>query len=136
MQAAQPSRKVSPNRSLVNRLLNCGIFSEKASATVGPATYFKKTYLMDQKTGICPVVAAGPTVADAFSEKIPQFNNLLTNERFGDTYAKVVPLASGKKLTLSPDDPKSLVSVESLTGQISLLDGRNLAPNGWLWFVS
>jgi endoglucanase len=96
-----------------------------------PATYFKKTYLMDQKTGICPVVAAGPTVADAFSEKIPQFNNLLTNERFGDTYAKVAPLASGKKLTLSPDDPKSLVSVESLTGQISLLDGRNLAPNGW-----
>ena len=96
-----------------------------------PATYFKKTYLMDQKTDICPVVAAGPTVADAFSEKIPQFNNLLTNERFGDTYAKVVPLASGKKLTLSPDDPKSLVSIESLTGQISLLDGRNLAPNGW-----
>jgi hypothetical protein len=96
-----------------------------------PATYFKKTYLMDRKTGICPVVAAGPTVADAFSEKIPQFNNLLTNERFGDTYAKVMPLASGKKLTLSPDDPKSLVSLESLTGQISLLDGRNLAPNGW-----
>ncbi len=97
-----------------------------------PATYFKKTYIMDNQIGICPRVPTGPTVADPFSEKIPQFNNLLTNERFGDTYAKVTPLAKGKKLVLSPDDPKSLVTIKSVTGEIGLLDGRNLAPNGWL----
>jgi hypothetical protein len=97
-----------------------------------PSTYFKKTYMMDAQTGICPLVPAGPTIADPFKEKIPQFDNLLTNERFGDTYAKVTPFASGKKLVLSPDDPKTLVTIQSLTGEIGLLDGRNLAPNGWL----
>jgi endoglucanase len=96
-----------------------------------PSTYFKKTYMMDDQIGICPLVSSGPMVLDPFKEKIPQFDNLLTNERFGDSYAKVVPLATGKKLVLSPDDPKSLVTINSLTGEIGLLDGRNLAPNGW-----
>jgi len=97
-----------------------------------PSTYFKKTYLMDNQVGICPLVPSGPMVLDPFSEKIPQFDNLLTNERFGNTYAKATPLASGKKLVLSPDDLKSMVSVKSLSGEIGLLDGRNLASNGWL----
>lgn len=96
-----------------------------------PATYFQKTYLMDDKSGIFPLRPSGPTVADPFSERIPQWNNVLTNERFGDTYAKVTPIVSGKKFVLSPEDPKSLVTIQSLTGQIGLLDGRNLAPNGW-----
>ena len=97
-----------------------------------PSTYFKKTFMMDNQTGICPLVPTGPMVSDPYSEKIPQFDNLLTNERFGNTYAKATPFASGKKLVLSPDDPKSLVTIKSLTGDIGLLDGRNLAPNGWL----
>jgi hypothetical protein len=97
-----------------------------------PATYFKKTYIMDKLTGICPLAPTGPTVAEAFSERIPQYNNMLTNERFGNTYAKVAPMVSGKKLVLSPDDPSSLVTISSLTGEISFSDGRNLAPNGWL----
>jgi hypothetical protein len=97
-----------------------------------PSTYFKKTFMMDNQTGICPLVPIGPMVADPFSEKIPQFNNLLTSEPFGNTYAKAMPFASGKKLVLSPDDPKSLVTIKSLTGEIGILDGRNLAPNGWL----
>ena len=97
-----------------------------------PSTYFKKTFIMDNQTGICPIVPTGPMVSDPFSEKIPQFDNLLTNEKFGITYAKAIPFVSGKKLVLSPDDPKSLVTIKSLTGEIGLLDGRNLAPNGWL----
>jgi endoglucanase len=97
-----------------------------------PAVYFKKTYLMDNQTGICPLVPTGPMVLDPFAEKIPQFDNLLTNEKFGNTYAKATPLASGRKLVLSPDDPFSMVTLKSLTGEISLLDGRNLASNGWL----
>jgi len=96
-----------------------------------PAIYFKKTYMMDNQMGIFPLVASGPVVSDAFSEKIPQFNNLLTSERFGNTYAKATPFALGKKLVLSPDDPKSLVTIASLTGEIGLVDGRNLASNGW-----
>ena len=96
-----------------------------------PAIYFKKTYIADNKTGIFPLAPSGPMVADAFTEKIPQFNNLLTSERFGNTYAKATPFASGKKLVLSPDDPESLVTIQSLTSQIGLYDGRNLASNGW-----
>jgi endoglucanase len=97
-----------------------------------PSAYFKKTYIMDNQTGIFPLAPTGTMVAEPFSEKIPQFNNLLTNERFGDTYSKATPIAAGKKLVLSPDDPKSLVIMQSLTGEIGLLDGRNLASNGWL----
>ena len=97
-----------------------------------PAVYFKKTYMMDNRMGIFPQVASGPTIAEPFSEKIPQFNNLLTSERFGNTYAKATPFALGKKLVLSPDDSKSLVSIASSTGEIALVDGRNLASNGWL----
>ena len=40
-----------------------------------PSAYFKKTYMMDDQTGICPLVPTGPMVSDAFSEKIPQANN-------------------------------------------------------------
>lgn len=97
-----------------------------------PAAYFKKTYMMDNQTGIFPLTPTGPMVVDPFSEKMPQVNNVLTLERFGDTYAKATPFATGKKLVLSPDDPKLLVTLQSLTGQIGLLDGRNLASNGWL----
>lgn len=97
-----------------------------------PAAYFKKTFVMDNQPGICPLAPTGPVVADDFSEKVPQFNNLLTVERFGDTYAKVTPFALGKKLVLSPDDPLLQVTIKSLTGEIGLLDGRNLASNGWL----
>ena len=96
-----------------------------------PAMYFQKTYLMDNQSGIFPLRPSGPTVAEPFSERMPQWNNVLTNERFGNTYAKVTPIVSGKKLVLSPEDPKTLVTVQSLTGEIGLLDGRNLAPNGW-----
>jgi hypothetical protein len=96
-----------------------------------PSTYFKKTYLMDNKPGICPLVPNGPMVLDQFKDKIPQFDNLLTSEKFGDEYAKTAAMAKGKKLVLSPDDPKTMVSLQSLTGEIGFLDGRNLAPNGW-----
>ncbi|HEX2935242.1 MAG TPA: glycoside hydrolase family 9 protein [Bacteroidales bacterium] len=97
-----------------------------------PSAYFKKTYIMDNQTGIFPLAPTGPVIADPFSEKMPQVNNVLTLERFGDTYAKATPFATGKKLVLAPDDPKSLVVLQSLTGQMGLLDGRNLASNGWL----
>ncbi len=96
-----------------------------------PAVYFKKTYLMDDQIAIFPQYATGPMVKEAFSEKIPQYGKLLTNEKLMDAYAKPMPMASGKKLVLSPDDPLSMVTLRSATGQIGLYDGRNLAPNGW-----
>ena len=96
-----------------------------------PATYFQKMYLMDSQTGIFPRFADGPMVKEAFSQKVPQFGNLLTNEKLNDSYAKALPMASGRKLVLSPEDPASRVTLRSMSGEIGLLDGRNLAPNGW-----
>ena len=96
-----------------------------------PAVYFKKTYLMDDQIAIFPQYATGPMIKEAFSEKIPQYGKLLTNEKLMDAYAKPMPMASGKKLVLSPDEPLSMVTLRSATGEIGLFDGRNLAPNGW-----
>jgi endoglucanase len=96
-----------------------------------PATYFQKMFLMDGQSGIFPRFADGPMIKESFDQKIPQFGNLLTNEKLNDSYAKALPMASGKKLVLSPEDPSSMVTLCSLSGEIGLLDGRNLAPNGW-----
>lgn len=96
-----------------------------------PATYFQKMYLMDGQTGIFPRFAGGPMIKEPFNQKVPQFGNLLTNEKLSDSYAKTEPMASGQKLVLSPEDPSSMVTLRSLTGEIGLLDGRNLAANGW-----
>jgi hypothetical protein len=96
-----------------------------------PSAYFKKTYVMDDQPGICPLVPTGPMGLEPLKDKTPQWGGQVTAEIFGNTYAKAFPMATGQKLVLSPDDPKSLVSIKSLTGEISFLDGRNLASNGW-----
>jgi len=96
-----------------------------------PATYFRKMYLMDGATGIFPQYADGPMTMEPFDQKIAQFGNLLTNEKLSSTYAKPLPMATGKKLVLSPEEPATMVTLQSLTGEVGLLDGRNLAPNGW-----
>jgi endoglucanase len=96
-----------------------------------PATYFKKMYFMDGQTGIFPQYAGGPVIMESFDQKVPQYGNLLTNEKLRNTYAKPLPMASGKKLVFSPENPETMVSLRSLTGEIGLFDGRNLAPNGW-----
>jgi endoglucanase len=96
-----------------------------------PAAYFRKMYLMDGNSGIFPQYADGPMTMEPFELKIPQFGNLLTSEKLSDTYAKPLPMASGKKLVLSPEEPATRVTLQSLTGEIGLLDGRNLASNGW-----
>lgn len=96
-----------------------------------PASYFKKTYIIDNQIGIFPQYAGGPMIKESFKEKIPQYGKLLTNEKLMDDYAKPMPLVIGKKLVLSPEDPGSMVTLSSLTGEIGLLDGRNVATNGW-----
>lgn len=96
-----------------------------------PAAYFRKTYLMDEHIALLPQYAVGPMIKEDFNEKIPQYGKLLTNEKLIDAYAKPMPMALGKKLTLSPDDPLTMVTLRSATGEIGLYDGRNLANNGW-----
>ena len=38
---------------------------------------------------------------------------------------------TGKTLVLAPEDPERRVTIQALSGELQLLDGRNLAQNGW-----
>jgi hypothetical protein len=96
-----------------------------------PATYFKKTFYMDNKGGICPLYPTGPMILKPMNEKTPQWGKEHTAEVLNDTYQECLPIASGKKLILAPEDPLSRVSLNSLSGELQFLDGRNLAQNGW-----
>lgn len=78
-----------------------------------PAQYFGKSFLTDRSSGIFPRHDAGPM------------------ERTGDQSAEPLPLATGKSIVLSPEDPLTRVAVRSETDSLALFDGRNQAQNGW-----
>ena len=46
-------------------------------------------------------------------------------------YVEAQPIATGKTLLMAPEDPERFVTIRSLAGDLQLLDGRNLAQNGW-----
>lgn len=77
-----------------------------------PSAYFTKTYLMDARSGIVPLYPAS-------SMKIVN----------GTTEA--LPLATGRKLILAPEDPERGIQIRS-ENELQLYDGRNKAQNGWL----
>ena len=78
-----------------------------------PTAYFGKSYLIDEETGMFPRHPDGPMRRDRSNGVEPQ------------------PLAEGQRLTLSPEDPLTRVSIESEHGPLMLYDGRNVAQNGW-----
>lgn len=78
-----------------------------------PSAYFGKAFLMDGTSGVLPLYPTGPTGRDQSGEP----------ER--------LPFARGGKLVLAPEDPARRVTIETRTGELALLDGRNQAQNGW-----
>jgi hypothetical protein len=97
-----------------------------------PSAYFEKTYLIDGKPGIFPLYPTGPVETRPVEEKIPQFAGHSTFDDKGrGEFIKPLPIVEGKVLTLAPEDPERLVTIKSLTGNLMLYDGRNLAQNGW-----
>jgi len=78
-----------------------------------PGAYMGKSYVMDASSGIFPRQFDSPVVHRA--------NGILEPE----------PLARGKQLTLSPEDPLTRLSFRAEAGELCLLDGRYLAQNGW-----
>lgn len=77
-----------------------------------PSAYFGKSYCIDNTTGIFPLYPSG---------------NMQTLN--GET--EPLPLASGKQITLAPDDPERTISIRSTDNELMLFDGRNKAQNGW-----
>ena len=97
-----------------------------------PSKFFERTYLADGKAGIFQRHPTGPTVVRPAATKIPQFEGYNTFEDRGrNEYVEATPVATGKKLILAPEDPERRVTIQAVSGELQLLDGRNVAQNGW-----
>jgi endoglucanase len=98
-----------------------------------PAAYFEKTYVMDGVSGIFPLYPSGPMIVRPDSTQLRQFAGHSTfDDRGRKEYVEPLPLAEGRKLLLSPGDPETRIQIESVgPGKLRLLDGRNVAQNGW-----
>jgi endoglucanase len=78
-----------------------------------PSAYWGKAWAMDGRSGQFALYPTGPSGRDSA----------------GDT--RRLPIASGTRLVLAPEDPQRRVSVHSHSGPLALYDGRNQAQNGW-----
>ncbi|MGB8320433.1 MAG: glycoside hydrolase family 9 protein [Ignavibacteriaceae bacterium] len=97
-----------------------------------PSAYFGRTYIMDGNPGNFPKYPSGNTKMEPVSEKIPQFAGHTTfNDRGKGNFIVPEPLATGKTISLAPEDPERFVKIESHDAELMLFDGRNLAQNGW-----
>lgn len=80
-----------------------------------PTAYFGKSYMLDPAGfGIFPRHDDGPMQRD------PSTNT-----------AEPLPLASGHRIVLAPEDPATRVTITSDEGSVMLFDARNRAQNGW-----
>jgi endoglucanase len=98
-----------------------------------PAAYFEKTYLMDGKAGIFPLYPSDSMRVRPERTQLRQFAGHSTfDDRGRDEYVEPEPFARGKTLVMAPEDPGKCVKIESTgDGDLMLLDGRNVAQNGW-----
>jgi endoglucanase len=78
-----------------------------------PSAYFKKAYIMDDKSNTFPLYPSGPMKKTKSGEIEPK------------------PLAKGKQFTLAPEDPERRITIKSKDNELLLYDGRNKAQNGW-----
>ncbi len=78
-----------------------------------PSAYFRRTYVTDRTSGTFPLYPSGPSGRDST----------------GDTTR--LPMATGRSITLAPEDPERRVTIMSSREPMGLYDGRNQAQNGW-----
>ncbi|MDE1987386.1 MAG: glycoside hydrolase family 9 protein [Alphaproteobacteria bacterium] len=78
-----------------------------------PTAYFGKSYILDDAFGVFPRHPQGPVKRGPDGKIVPQ------------------PMASGKSIVMSPDDPSTRVAITSDDGPLMLYDARDTAQNGW-----
>lgn len=81
-----------------------------------PSAYFGKSWVAageGERSGQFPRYPTGPTGRDAGGKPVR------------------LPITTGKRLVLAPEDPQRRVTIESRSGDLGLYDGRNQAQNGW-----
>lgn len=98
-----------------------------------PSQYWGKAFLMDGRYGRIPRYAVSDTKARPNSEKVRQFKGYRTyDDRGTGEFVEPLPLESGHKLILAPDEPERMVEIVSEEIPVSVYDGRILAQNGWI----
>ena len=109
-----------------------------------PGALFGKPWIMDNQSGIFPQQPNSPLATTSPNylhtgnyhpegQPLADMDNLI-----GKGYSPIVaddiisePYAVGRKFTSRPDDPYNKVTIESLTGDLKLYDGRMNHNNGW-----
>jgi endoglucanase len=97
-----------------------------------PSEYFSKTYLMDGVSGLFPLYPSNQMDVKPASTQITQYEGFSTFDGHGRAeYVEPEPIAEGKNLILSPEDPERRIQIQTATGNLMLFDGRSVAQNGW-----
>ena len=97
-----------------------------------PSKYFGKTYLADGQPAIFPRQPYGPSEVKPADTQIRQYEGYTTfDDRGRNEYVEPKPFAAGKAFVLAPEDPERRVSITANVGDLQLVDGRNVAQNGW-----
>lgn len=109
-----------------------------------PGALFGKPWIMDKQSGIYPQQPNAPLLTTTPNHLHPGDyytgkGSLADMQRLlGEGYSPIVaddviaePYATGRVFTSQPDDPYSRFTVESLTGDLQLFDGRMNHNNGW-----
>ena len=97
-----------------------------------PSAYFGKTYLVDGAPRAFPLYPSGPVQVRPAETQIRQFEGYTTfDDRGRKEYVEPAPIAVGKTFVLAPDDHERRVTIRVTSGELQLLDGRNVAQNGW-----
>ena len=110
-----------------------------------PGLLFSKPWILDDKQGVFPRQPAGPVdrrpsaytdsyrhpegLPDHYADKMMETGSLFSPLRGDEEIA--APYASGRCITVCPDNPLLCFSVESICGELSLHDGRLSHNNGW-----
>ncbi|NMC39374.1 MAG: glycoside hydrolase [Bacteroidales bacterium] len=79
-----------------------------------PGWLYGKTWYLDNASGIFPRQPNGPAMKDTKGEVVAN-----------------MPMAVGKKLSVSPEDKLLHLTIQSTKGDLQLLDGRYVHNNGW-----
>lgn len=97
-----------------------------------PAAYFEKTFLIDGRPGSFPLYPSSNTKIESSDKKIPQFAGYNTfDDRGRNEFIIPEAIATGRSISLAPEDPERYIKIQSADADLSLYDGRNLGQNGW-----